>query len=591
MRHATRGRPEALLLLVALAALASWSWRSWPDPLVDFGRELYGAWRVALGEVPGRDLAWLSGPLSVEWNGLLMRVFGVSAGTIFIANLGLLAAIVLLLHRRALQLGDRFGALLAIGFFLPVLAFGVYGGINNYTYAAPYAHELTHGLLLGLICLALLDSWFRGGRRKGVALSGVVLGLCLLTKLEMFAATAGAVLVRLAAGGGGAERRRSTAALLLGAGAALPPLIAWAAYARVLGASEAGGVVLGALTGFGHPELYAMPFYRAGLGLTDPASSIDRLVSWALAWTLLAAVSTTIALGARGALGRRAPIAPLGLVLGFLPLWLVRKEVHWFEAARPLPLAALTLFVLTLIKRLRATQPEQRSELGARLAWIAFAGLALAKMALNARLVHYGFVLAAPATVLVVLATSTWLPRWVDQRGGSGRLLRALMLGLWSATACAYFETSAEWNARKTSTLGAGADRLRVASRGQIAAQALAEIEGRITPDQTLLVLPEGIMLNYLARRASPTRFLNFMPPELVIFGQPTMLAALEASAPDLIAIVHKDTSEYGYRFFGRDYGQQLAAWVGARYEPVALFGEPPLVDRGFGITLLAPRP
>ena len=545
-----------------------------------------------MGEVPGRDLAWLSGPLSLQWNGLLMRVFGVSAGTIFIANLGLLALTVLLLHARALQLGDRFGALLAVAFFLPVLAFGVYGGINNYTYAAPYAHELTHGLLLGLLCLALLDSWFRGGSRIFVVVSGLAFGLTLMTKLEMFAATAGAVIVRLAAGGGTpGGRRRSTAALLMGIAGTLPPLLTWAAFARSLGASGARDVVLGALTGIGNSELYAMPFYREGLGLGDPAASIDRLVSWTFGWVLLAALPTAIALGTRGTRRNHVLVAPVGLLIAFVPLWLLRAKVAWFEAARPLPLLALTLFAMTLVERLRAAPSERRSELGARLAWITFAGLALGKMALNARLVHYGFVLAAPATVLLVVASSSWLPRWVDQRGGSGLLLRAIMLGIWSATALAYHETSAEWNARKTSTLGAGPDRVRVATRGRIAAQALAEIENRITDEQTLLVLPEGVMLNYLARRASPTLHLNFMPPELVIFGQAAMLEDLEATPPDLVAIVHKDTSEYGFRFFGRDYGRELAQWVETRYEPVALFGEPPLVDRGFGISLLAPRP
>ena len=49
---------------MVFAALLWWSWRRWPDPLVDFGRELYVPWRINAGQVLYRDLASLFGPLS-----------------------------------------------------------------------------------------------------------------------------------------------------------------------------------------------------------------------------------------------------------------------------------------------------------------------------------------------------------------------------------------------------------------------------------------------------------------------------------------------------------------------------------------------
>ena len=94
-------------------------------------------------------------------------------------------------------------------------------------------------------------------------------------------------------------------------------------------------------------------------------------------------------------------------------------------------------------------------------------------------------------------------------------------------------------------------------------------------------------MLNYLTRRINPTPYVNFMPPELIIFGEDAILDSLQEKPPDLIAIVHKDTSEYGYRFFGRDYGQSIMHWVRQDYRPLGVIGAPPLRDRRFGILLL----
>jgi hypothetical protein len=53
-----------LLLIGTGAAMVWWTWGAWPDPLVDFGRELYVPWRLAQGGRLFTDIAWFSGPLS-----------------------------------------------------------------------------------------------------------------------------------------------------------------------------------------------------------------------------------------------------------------------------------------------------------------------------------------------------------------------------------------------------------------------------------------------------------------------------------------------------------------------------------------------
>jgi hypothetical protein len=103
-------------------------------------------------------------------------------------------------------------------------------------------------------------------------------------------------------------------------------------------------------------------------------------------------------------------------------------------------------------------------------------------------------------------------------------------------------------------------------------------------------------MINYLARRPTATRFVNFNPPDLLLFGEANMIRALQNSPPDFIFIVHKDTSEFGVRFFGNDYAQNLFAWIQANYMEVRLppdldLGAEPLKSARFGIRLLVPRP
>jgi hypothetical protein len=78
------------------------------------------------------------------------------------------------------------------------------------------------------------------------------------------------------------------------------------------------------------------------------------------------------------------------------------------------------------------------------------------------------------------------------------------------------------------------------------------------------------------------------MPPEIMIYGEDRILRDFEASPPDYVVVVHKDTTEYGYPFFGQDYARDFYAWVRNHYTRVRLIGRPPLQQRrNFGIELL----
>jgi len=139
--------------------------------------------------------------------------------------------------------------------------------------------------------------------------------------------------------------------------------------------------------------------------------------------------------------------------------------------------------------------------------------------------------------------------------------------------------------------VGRAGDALRAdALRGELVIKALEVFPEMIEEGQTLAVLPEGVMLNFLLRRPNPTPYTNFMPTEVVFFGDAGMLEAFKAHPPDWISLVHKDTSEFGFRFFGQDYGQELFAWIMEAYQPVGVVGSIPLKDDRYGILLLVRR-
>jgi hypothetical protein len=158
--------------------------------------------------------------------------------------------------------------------------------------------------------------------------------------------------------------------------------------------------------------------------------------------------------------------------------------------------------------------------------------------------------------------------------------------------------------------MGSGGDRIvaydpKIDPTGAAMASAAAWIETHTAPTNTLAVLPEGVMLNYLTRRDNPTPYVVFAF-EVWAFGEQNMLAAYETNPPDYIILIQRDSSEYGPAgagYFGQQkgYGFDVMQWVRRNYKPVELIGSEPLSPRlravaagqsgAFGIKILKHLP
>src|SRR6185503_20433910 len=126
-------RPLGVLLLhaVLFVVLAAWSWLKWPDPVVDFGRELYVPWQLTHGKVLYRDIESVYGPLSPYVNALWMRLFGVSLLTLVVCNLAVFAATLAGVHRLIRRSTDALAASVASMTLLVVSGFRQIDGPGN----------------------------------------------------------------------------------------------------------------------------------------------------------------------------------------------------------------------------------------------------------------------------------------------------------------------------------------------------------------------------------------------------------------------------------------------------------------------------
>jgi len=592
---ARRDAPGWVALAALFGALAAWSWRRWADVQVDFGRELYAAWRIASGERLFADVAWFNGPLSAWWNAGWLALCGASWSTLIAVNLSLVALGTVGIWSLVRGAAGRAAAWAGSAVFLCVFAFGQYAGIANYNFVAPYSHELVHGFLASVLALVLAARLERRGERWTALALGLALGLAFLTKAEAFlgGALAGGARLALAFRARAVPRPAARAALIL-VGFQVPVVAAFARLARDLPAGQAARGVLGSWPYAGNERLRALPFYRSLAGLDDPGEQLARTAAWGLGALVLVGLFTLVAARLPRARGATRPARAFAFLAGAAAAAACLGAAGLAGVGRVLPWAALALGVLAAARWRRAGEAGEREERASAADAVGLAVLALAfgaKSGLAPRIPHYGFVLALPGALALCALVVGELPRRLRARGRAGAFLSSAMCGALAVVCAGHLGWSQRYyhgERGKRVLVGRGGDRLWAAEgRGGPIAEALAEIERALPPEGTLLVLPEGVMLNWLARRRTPTRFLNFMPPELVLWDELEVVAALERAPPDLVAFVHKDTSEYGVPYFGRGlYGKRIVEWVERRYHLERTFGAPPLEDGRFGVAL-----
>lgn len=588
-----------LAIGVAFVGLARWSWGKWPDVLIDFGNQLYVPWQLAEGKVLYADIAYKEGPLSMYVLALLFRLFGVSLRTLVWANLTLLAALCALVYGLFARACDRFTATLVCLVFLGVFAFSQYVGTANYNFVCPYTHEQTHGILLAVAMLVALERSLAGRRAGWCALAGACLGLVALTKIELFVPTTAVAALGLAllVATAPVRRARSVAAFV---GAALaPPALALVLLRAQMPAPQALDALLQNWR-FLDESVFSNRFYQLGFGFDDTTGNFLSSVRGFLGIVAVAGVAGAASwLLPPGRWGRVGAL-PAGLGLLAALVWLA-DAVPWQTAVRALPWTSAAACVGLAVACRRGGEADDRTRAAPLLSlwlWSVLAVLLLAKMVLNARVSHYGFTLAMPATLLLVAGLVWGIPGWLGARGRDGTLARALLTACVLAGVVQHLRWSNDIYAEKTFAVGLGADAFltlgpRFDPRGHDMAIAAEHLHALMPVGATLLVLPEGTMLNYWLRRTNATRHTAFTPPALEFFGgEERILADLGKHPPDYIALVHRDTAEWGFDYFGTDpgYGWLIMEWVRQAYEAIERIGAEPFREDRFGIALMRRR-
>jgi hypothetical protein len=579
----------ALLIATGLVLLW-WTWGKLGDARIDFPKELDVSWRITRGEAIYRDVDYLYGPLSPWINAGWFKLFGASIRTLVVCNAAILGIITTLLYAILRRFASEAATVMGCLSFLLLFGFGNFVGFSNYNYLTPYAHGLTHGMALLLAGLWAQLRWVDAMRARWLIVTGAVMGLCVLTKPEIAFSAVITYPACIMLAPAPLRHRLKSLCILACAGVLSFMLV----FCMMLLNTPLPDAVRGTFGSYVHaldPQITQTKFYRFGLGTEHPLRSLSKVFVWCSYYARFlvpaALVGLLLARARRGLL-RWSCVAGAGGIC-FAVIWMLRHEIRWEDAFR-----GLGLILGAILVTLAVTSARARTRTPSRNAALAFGILAatlLAKMVLNIRIFQYGFVLAMPCFLLVLIALVDWAPRLLNRVGADGRVLAGAAMGMLAAVIAIHLRVSAQIMRDKSYQLGSGADTIFAAGEeGRMLQATLEALRGRARAGATLAGLPEAAIFNYLLRLPNSTPFNQLTPISVRVFGEDRVTQAFVNHPPDWIVLVHQDTAVFGPRYLGEHYLQSLGHWIGREYTEDWGAGEPPLRSLHFGVSILRRR-
>lgn len=594
---ATRFRadaPQWILIGLNLLLFAAF-YGQFGDLIVDCSREATIPWRILHGDLIYRDFNYEYAPLAPYALALAYRLFGVHLLTLNLTGLLISMSVTLAVYVLSRVFLDRGLALGAGLLFVFVFAFQFSGGYDIFNYIFPYSYSASLGLLLLLLSFYASYRFLETGRTAWLSGWGLTFALGSLTKAEFILAQI--LLALLVLPFAILKARKECRAPLRHLTRWLWAFV-WPAGLVLIptGLYFAGQMDVPAYL---RTEVVGMasldrPAIQRAMGVERLAANLRTIGTACLSYAALILLFSGADVFAQTIEKRIRSKAARGLIGG--GQWILVSAAAWLTVNW---LVAFNVFAgmlawLPLIgaaamgavwKDWRQGGLSGKAVLILCMSVVSFE--LLGRIVFNARPIGYGAFFLVPGMLLVLFCVFGFLPALFRRWGWQPRLYLWGFLVFFAVAGYQTFSVTLKCRHERRFPIRTARGTLKLPQDQQ---EALAQLMVffRDKRDYTLLVLPEGNLINFLLDSPPATYSYAYVPPLLDTPAKENrLIRELQEIPLDYVLIVSRWTSEFGFPVVGIHYAQHLKQVIDANYQSVAQFGPPPFSQHGFGMLLM----
>ena len=565
------GRASRRIMALGIAALAALTviqmystWATWGDLSIDAGHETYVPWVLSEGQMLYRDVWYHYGPAGVYFNSWLFTIFGRHFAVLYLA--GGLSALVsaVFLFLTGSELGYRWPGWVA-GAVVVLEAF--HEGL--FSFPLPYSFPAVYGCVMACALLWLLVRGLGSGGSVWMATAGLLAAAALVTKLEFgvvcYAGLGLAAILRLLAERNWKRFAKDLAALLPGL-AICAAVIRWMVSIHGVSFITQENII-------SWPTSFFMRTYgKAWLAHTGLAFTGEALLT-ALEQTVLVAggllaVRLLVSEKKRSLRGNLLVILLAVGLVAYCKLLLWELSLAWVLQTVFFPNAMVlyTAAGAAVAGCYWLREPEQNR--AAQLALLlGFSSLLAFRLLFSMSPEGYPIFSNGPVTLgYLILLMIVLGGRDGEKNRGARRAGAVALAGCLAAVAVVAVVKGRRVNPVALETkYGTLRVNQRVAENYRAALKFLQEKKDR---GDAVLILPEDTTLYFLSDTHTPTRVYPFTPG-VVAPGRMTeeLFREIEAKNVKYLLWSNRTFVEYGVPNFGRDFNQELAQYLAARFQ------------------------
>lgn len=497
--------------------------------LIDFGREVYYPEQILNGKVLYKDLFNIYGPLAYQINAILYKIFGIKLSTLYVAGSISAVMIVSCIYLIAEKFLSEFLSF-SIGLF--TIAVGIMT-VSIFNFHFPYSWACLYGILSFLVSLYFLINFSENNSSENLCLSALFAGACAVLKYDFILYCLIVLFFVI-------KNKNLKAFLFM----CFIPFVSFGAL-----------------------------FFQ-GLNFIDIYNSFDIVKNMLKSRTLVyfyqnsgvyfhpKAILTNIVLFLKFVIpfggflygvnffnknkSASVVISMLSLILlfylfdykisfGFLPLLLLISVSILFRDFS----SKLKLLVLSAIL------------VSAKVFWV---------LLLNS----YGVYYVSIILVAIFSVIFKYLPKNLEKFTSFILLLISFII---------IFGNLSEYKSTSNLIATSKGKIYTKLSQAQSTNQLVDYINNYTLSNDKILIIPEGLIINFFTKRESDDFYNSFLPLYTETFGVDVIIKHFDMRKPEYIILSNLDMKDYYYRFICQDYASDFCSFILKNYDNQYIIG------------------
>lgn len=503
--------------------------------MLDFGREVYYPQRILEGKVLYKDLFAIYGPFSYLFNAMLYKFFGAKLGTLYFSGVCcsfLLVSGIYLIARKFLS------GFLSFSIGLLTIAAGVSTGVL-FNFSFPYSWAMLYGTIAFLYSVLFLIKYKQENKPSFLYISSLLAGVCTACKYEfgvysvLFAGYLGFVTV--------IDLKKGLKAI--SAYLSIPLICLCILLLQGLGLNDI-------ITSFKNiknmSETQTLKYFYQSVGVYFHLKVIPML--------LFSFFKTLISLGIMvfgiNLYERKKVLSIIILLTGAVITYLLMAET-----------AILTLIYLPLLLIITSIICLKKIKNNSLVLILVISSIALSLKSIWALMLLSYASYYAPIIIIAFLSLlSVCTDKKYQTIAGIYLLILAFCIAGVNFSQLPYYKNKIETEKGSIYTSKPSA----AASKDLI-----NYINSETTPDESIVILPEGLMIDFLTDRKSDDYFNSMLPLYVESFGEEKIVKHFEENKPDYFVLTNENMQNYGFRSICNDYAFELCVFINDNYNHI----------------------